>query len=85
MKQLSKVHQSLSGRRARSFDMANGQANYKLTDLAVRELAKFGIVLDHATVRNQIDMLHADGVATRGFDSAYVLSLIHISEPTRPY
>nr|DAP64187.1 MAG TPA: major capsid protein [Caudoviricetes sp.] len=82
MKQLSKVHLSLSGRSARAFDMANGQASYKLTDMAVRELKKFGLVFDHATVKRQIELLHEAGPATGAFDSAYVAPTTNPSIPT---
>ena len=42
-----------------------------------------GVVLDPETLFTEIDELVKDGIDVEG--RLYVLSLIHISEPTRPY
>ncbi|WGN90778.1 major head protein [Burkholderia phage vB_BglM_WTB] len=82
MKQ-SKTHLSLGPRKVRAFDMSNGSGKVTLTNAAVAELAKLGIVFDSAIVSEQIELLHAGtGSARQAFDSAYTAPITQASIPT---
>lgn len=80
--QVSKIHTSFAPRKVHAFDMSNGTGKTKLTDRAVAELAKLGIVFDHATVAKQIEILYDEsGSGSRAFDS-YTAPITSPSIPT---
>lgn len=79
MLQLSKTRSSIPARRVRPLAMDGKE----ITVAAVNELAtKFGLVFDHATVHQQIQLLHEKGAGSTGMDSAFVAPATAGSLPT---
>lgn len=75
--EVSKTHSYISPRAIRPFEMK------AVTDAAVRELARIGIVFDSATVREQIVQLDRAGAFTaNGMDSAFTAPATTPSMPT---
>jgi hypothetical protein len=75
----SVTRSSISGRKIVPLAMDSKQ----ITAKAVQEIAqKFGIVFDHATVLEQVQLLHAQVAATGAMDAAFVAPATAASVPT---
>lgn len=73
----SKVHSRISGRNLKPFNMT------QVTDAAVSQLARIGLVFDAQTVREQISSLNAAGCFQgNGMDAAFTAPVTSPSIPT---
>jgi hypothetical protein len=73
---ISQRHSRLSGRNARPLDLK------KITDSAVRDLARIGFVIDHSIVQDQIKALAKAGAFRGAMDSSFTAPVTTPSLPT---